>query len=406
MRIRKKYLFYVLAITSAMIGAVVTTIDTFISVMYVKDPWMLCLSMFVAGLLITFFICLLLSIPIRGKSIGSKFDPSFKKIRLLRKEELKYHLIAGIGNAIATISYFYIISLYRDPSTTLAFFQVVILYLLLIESIAEKNAPTMAEAQSSIMVAFGAVIASLSLKGEINLIGLFIVFIILNPAWVVFSIYQRKLKIMRINSSYNDAINIRMWNLVFTTIFTSLFVFIIRREHIFLFFQAFKHIEWLFLSMGVTFFSYILYIRALGIGKASVTQAVRASIIIFSIPFSIILSKIIPITIFEAPLHALIKTMGVILVIFGVISFALTEVKAYIFINISPGYSIKEIMKAIWKIKGIVRIDAIAGSYDIIAKARIRTLGKGYERIIRTLENIKGIENFKWQSILKEWEEL
>lgn len=406
MRIRKKYLFYVLAITSAMIGAVVTTIDTFISVMYIKDPWMLCLSMFIAGLMVTFFLCLILSIPIGGKSIGSKFDPSFKRIRLLRKEELKYHLMAGIGNAIATISYFYIISLYRDPSTTLAFFQVVILYLLLTESIAEKNAPTLAEAQSSIIVAFGAVMASLSLKSEINFLGLLIVFLILNPAWVVFSIYQRKLKIMRVNSSYNDAINIRMWNLVFTTIFTSLFVFIIRREHFFLFFQALKHIEWLFLSMGVTFFSYILYIRALGIGKASVTQAVRASIIIFSVPFSIILSKITPVTIFESPLHALIKTMGMILVILGVISFALTEVKAYIFINIRAGYSIKEIMEAIWKIKGIVRVNAIAGSYDIIAKARIRTLGKGYERIIRALENVKGIENFKWQSILKEWEEL
>lgn len=406
MRIRKKYLFYVLAITSAMIGAVVTTIDTFISVMYIKDPWMLCLSMFIAGLMVTFFLCLILSIPIGGKSIGSKFDPSFKRIRLLRKEELKYHLMAGIGNAIATISYFYIISLYKDPSTTLAFFQVVILYLLLTESIAEKNAPTLAEAQSSIIVAFGAVMASLSLKSEINFLGLLIVFLILNPAWVVFSIYQRKLKIMRVNSSYNDAINIRMWNLVFTTIFTSLFVFIIRREHFFLFFQALKHIEWLFLSMGVTFFSYILYIRALGIGKASVTQAVRASIIIFSVPFSIILSKITPVTIFESPLHALIKTMGMILVILGVISFALTEVKAYIFINIRAGYSIKEIMEAIWKIKGIVRVNAIAGSYDIIAKARIRTLGKGYERIIRALENVKGIENFKWQSILKEWEEL
>ena len=56
----------------------------------------------------------------------------------------------------------------------------------------------------------------------------------------------------------------------------------------------------------------------------------------------------------------------------------------------------------IWGIKGITNVAVVAGSYDIIAKARIRTLGKGYERIIRDLEKIRGIENFEWQSILKE----
>jgi hypothetical protein len=37
---------------------------------------------------------------------------------------------------------------------------------------------------------------------------------------------------------------------------------------------------------------------------------------------------------------------------------------------------------------------------------RTRSLGKGYERVIRRLEEVEGIEEFKWQSILKEWEEI
>ena len=90
----------------------------------------------------------------------------------------------------------------------------------------------------------------------------------------------------------------------------------------------------------------------------------------------------------------------------GVISYALTEVKSYIFIKLQPGFPIREVQQAIWEIKGITNVSVVGGSYDIIAKARIRTLGKGYENIIRALEDVRGIKNFEWQSILKEWEEL
>ena len=145
----------------------------------------------------------------------------------------------------------------------------------------------------------------------------------------------------------------------------------------------------------------------MGIGKASVTQAVRASSIIFAIPFIYVLSYIIPgITFVTDPVMLLLKIMGVILVILGVVSFALTEIKAYVFINTKGGYSIKELMEKVWAIKGVSSVAALAGSYDMIAKIRMRTLGKGYERIVRKLEGIEGIWEFKLQSILKEWEEI
>ncbi|KAA0014986.1 MAG: Lrp/AsnC family transcriptional regulator [Thermoplasmata archaeon] len=406
MRIRKKSLFYLLAILSSLIAAGVTSIDTYISIKYKINPWTLCLAIFIAGMIITLLLCIFLSIPIGKKAIGTRIDPSFYRIRLLRKEELPYHILAGIGNAVATIAYFFIISIYKDPSATISFFQVVILYLLLTESIAEKNAPTLAEVESSVIVTFGAIMASFSLQGEINFLGLLIVFAILNPAWVLFSIYQRRLKLMKINGRHNDAINIRFWNLLFTTLFTSLLVYFIDAKRFFEVAVVMKYWQIFFLSMGVTFFSYILYIRALGLGKASVTQAVKSSTIIFSIPFSILLSKFVHISLYESPQQLVIKTMGIILVVMGVISFALTEVKAYIFMKASTGYSIDELMRKIWKIKGITSVATVAGKYDIIAKARIRTLGKGYERIIRELEGIKGIERFEWQSILKEWEEV
>jgi DNA-binding Lrp family transcriptional regulator len=63
-------------------------------------------------------------------------------------------------------------------------------------------------------------------------------------------------------------------------------------------------------------------------------------------------------------------------------------------------------MNKLWKIKGVNRVCAVAGQYDFIIKIHTRTLLKGYERILRKVEEIPGINQFKWQSVLKEWEEV
>ena len=63
-------------------------------------------------------------------------------------------------------------------------------------------------------------------------------------------------------------------------------------------------------------------------------------------------------------------------------------------------------MNKIWNIKGVTHVTAVAGPYDFIVKIRTRTLVKGYEQIIRKIEEIPGIKNYKWQSVLKEWEDI
>jgi DNA-binding Lrp family transcriptional regulator len=151
----------------------------------------------------------------------------------------------------------------------------------------------------------------------------------------------------------------------------------------------------------------VFYIRALGIGKASVTQAVRASSVLFVIPFSILISyfNIIPPFTVD-PVMILIKVIGTTLVILGIVSFALNLVKAYVFINIKTGVSIEETMQKLWNIRGVTRVTATAGQYDFIVKIRTRTLVKGYERIIRKIEEIDAIKEYKWESVLKEWENI
>jgi len=413
MKIRRKYLFYALAFTSAIITAGVSTIDATISARYIPNPWAFGFSCFIVGIFISLIIVCIFSIPIKGRSLGSRIiDPSFKRLRLVRKEELKYHILAAVGNSILTIGYLTLLSMFGDPSTVLPFSQIAILYLILIESITEKNIPTLSEIQSSLIVTFGAILGSITLTGTITLESFAIVFLVVNPAWVLFSIYQRKLKLLKIDNRPNDALNIRFWNVVFACMFTAILVgvydLIVGTGHFIAGITAsIDHFNWVALTMGITFFSYVFYIRALGIGKASVTQAVRASTVLFAIPFSLLISYFNIIPPFSTdPVMILIKIIGTTLVILGIVSFALSLVKAYVFINVKPGYPIEETMDKLWSIRGVTRVTVIAGTYDFIVKIRIRTLVKGYERIIRKLEGIEAIKKYKWESVLKEWEKI
>jgi DNA-binding Lrp family transcriptional regulator len=412
MKIRKKYLFYLLAFLSSIIAALLTGIDVILEKV-LKSPWVLGLSIFYFGVLVSLIFTLILSISYKGKSIGSKFiDPTFKKIRFPKKKEIIYHLLAGMGNAILTIGYFSLLIIIKDPSVVLPFSQVVILYLVIIESVTEKNTPTLVEVQSSIIVTFGAILGSISISGTINLEALLIVFFVINPGWVLFSIFQRKLKLLKINNKTNDAVNIRLWNVIFACLFTIMFTLIFdslnsTNNFIESLNSSINYFIWLILIGIGTFFAYIFYIRALGIGKASVTQAVRSSIIIFTIPVSLILAYfgyIAPIA--TNPVLVLIKIIGIALIILGIVSFALTLIKAYIFIKLKPGYPIEETLQELWNIKGVDRVCAVAGDYDVILKIRTRTLVKGYENILRKLESIKAIKKFKWQSVLKELENI
>jgi len=414
MIIRKKYLFYLLAITSSVIAAAVTGIDSFVGSLPVfkTDPWAFAFSLFFVGVIITLLITLILSIKIKGESLGAKIlDPSFKQIRIVQKNEMKYHLIAGLVNAINTVGYCAIISTVQDPSVILSFSQIVILYLLLMESITEKDVPTLVEVQSSVIVTFGAILASISLTGEFQL---FIVFLVVNPTWAIFSIYQRKLKIMKIHNRPNDSINIRFWNVFFSCLFTALLLLIYdlftNGNHLITGFVTSLdpyYFLLLVLTMGTTFFSYVLYIRSLGLGKASVNNAIRASTIIFAIPFSILLLQLGVITEFSTdPVMLIIKVIGLVLIVMGIISFALTVVKSYIFITVKPGTPIKETMLKLWDIRGVSHVSVTSGKYDFIVKVSTRTLLKGYERIIRKIEEIEAIKKYHWESVLKDWEKI
>ena len=413
-KIRKRYLFFVLILASAIISAMVAGVDT-IAGNIIDNYWILSVSCFVLALLVSFTCSLVFSIPLKGKSIGSTvLDPSFRHIRLIKKQEVFYHILAGLGNAIMTIGYFalfYDKNLARDPSVILPFSQIVILYLVIAESITEKDTPTLVDIQSSLIVTFGAILGSISLSGTISLSALAIVFFIINPGSMIFSFYQRKLKMMKISERPNDSINIRVWNVIFALSFTLLLTFIFdiynqTNNVINGFFASIQFFGVIALMALGSFFSFVLYIRSLGIGKASIAQAVKSSVIIFGIPVTIILSTLGYTAFTTDPVLLLIKIIGMILMVLGISSFALTLTKAYVFIKMKPNQPIEETMKRLWKIKGVNRVCCIAGTYDFIIKIHTRTLLKGYEKILKKVEEIPGIREYKWLSVLKEWEEI
>jgi DNA-binding Lrp family transcriptional regulator len=217
---------------------------------------------------------------------------------------------------------------------------------------------------------------------------------------------------MKIKSKYNDSINIRFWNVIFS--FVILTICLCIYDLIFKNSTLIKGITtsinffgWISIIASGMFIIYILHIRALGIGKASVTQAIRSTIVIFTIPVSLILSYFSIIPLFSIdPMSLLIKISGITLIIFGILSYALTQVKAYLFITIKKKGNIKKIMNQFWAIRGVSHVSAVSGPFDLIVKIKTRTLIKGYERILNKVEQIKDVKGYRWESVLKDWERI
>jgi len=396
---RKRSLFYSLLFTAAVLDAIVAIFDAK-TMSLIKDPFAFADAFFIVAMLVCLLLVLFFSTGTRKRSIGSFIDPAFKRIRMVKRKELPYHILAGIGNATNTIAYFSLFFFFTDPSSVLPFFQVVLLYLMLIEAFSEKNAPTIAEVEAGVAVVFGAIMMSMT-RGIPEPNALIIVFLIMNPAYALFIIYQRRLKSMTFGSLSNDAINIRLWNVFFTMVFSLFFSLIISPGSIPLAFEAISmNFSLIATATTLSTISFILFIRALGISSASIAQAVKSASLIISLALSLLMGQLAGIE----STFALLKIMGAVLVVLGIVDISFTEVRSFLFVRLKSGEDSKELMKKIWDIKGVDSVSLVAGDYDIVARIRTRTLGKGYETIITKINNMKEVSEVHWNSILKEWE--
>jgi uncharacterized membrane protein len=90
----------------------------------------------------------------RRQSIGYSLDPDFDRLRLLPKKPMIYIVTAGFFAGISTLSYYVLVGA-SDASAMLPYGQLVIIYLLLGDLLAEKDSPTIIEIQSLVSILFG-----------------------------------------------------------------------------------------------------------------------------------------------------------------------------------------------------------------------------------------------------------
>ena len=138
----------------------------------------------------------------------------------------------------------------------------------------------------------------------------------------------------------------------------------------------------------------------------SIVNAIVSINIVLGIPLTFLGVKLAP-NIFESISYDaflwIIKIVGTIFVIVGILALSLSEVKAYILLRISSKHAV-DILDKIYKIRGVESVAAVAGDYDYVVKLRIRTLGKTYNIIVREIEKIKGIIQIMSLPIIREWE--
>ncbi len=407
--LRRKHLFYTLSISSGILSAIVVALDVWISSTMIRKPFLFGLSLFLVGTILHISLLLIMNISHGRNRVGEYIDPLFRGIVIPKGLLLRYLFLAGLSNAIASISYFIVITDVPDPSAVIPFTNLITGYLLIGDLLIEKEKPAIIEIQSIFMIILGALLINLS-KGKIDLIGLLLVLGPLNLGSFGYIFFQKKARSLRNGSSYYDSINLRVWSLVFTSMIFIAVIPLIEQSFLVILDGVMLALAFslpLMMDMLVTFFAYVFYIRALGLGKMSIVNALSSISVVVSLPLTLILALFVPSIQFVLidTVTLWIKLIGIVLMFIGIISLSLSEVTAYIFIKISNRKSI-DILNELLRIDGIEFASATAGRYDLIVRVRLRTLGKAYEKIVNRISKIDGIEDFIWLSTLKEWERI
>ncbi len=408
---RRKYLFYTLAFLSGAFTSLMVAMDIWISAKLIPDIWIFGISILWAGVYIHAFLLPILSLKIyENRPIGHFIDPLFKGVFVPSGKVLHYLIIASLGNAIASLTYFFLIDIMPDPSAVLPFSSVVIIYLIIGDMIIEKESPSIAEIEGLFMILIGVILVSFS-RGRIDPISLLLVLGPMNFGSFLYNYGQRKAKIFGRKIGQCDSINFRFWSLLFTTLIFSLLllIFYISPQIVLLgIYYSVVYFLPLAIDMVITFFAAVFYIRALGMGKMSIVNALSSTSVVIGLPLTLVLSFYFP-EVYKIPemtgLFLYLRSIGVILVFLGIIGISLSEVTAYILIRSRPGYSSK-LLEEIIRIRGVESVAAIVGRYDFIVRVRTRAYSKAYDTVLRKIIQLEGIEDVHWVSVLKEWERI
>jgi uncharacterized membrane protein len=358
---------------------------------------------------VTFSIMILLSIP---KSVGDKrrplgysLDPDFGRLSFLPKQPMVYLALAGLFAGISTFAY-YILTGLADASAVLPYGQLVILYLLFGDLFAEKDTPTIVEIQSIISITFGVLLIGVT-PGGFDLITLLLVLGPLNISSACLTYFQRKVKRYELEPGLRvDALNMRIWVLLFLNLtMSALTIPLLGPTDWQSMAEAFLPSMLFMIGSSIaTFFSVVFYVRALGRGSMSVVNSLTSISVVLGIPITLIGNFLLPGAfgdLLSDSFLMIIKGLGIILVMIGVIALQATDVRAMVFIKVKSETG--DILPDLFDIKGVEKASAIAGDYDYLICIKSRSLGKTRTNILNKLNEIPEIESHETLVVLQDY---
>ncbi len=401
--------FYFLAIGSGVMRTFSVAFDIVALNLIIADPLAFGFMSQWMSLLVTISLLLVLSIP-RGKrsprrALGYNLDPDFGRVRVLPKRPSIYLLIAGSLAGVSTFFYYYLASI-ADASVVLPYGQLVIVYLLLGDLLAEKDTPTIIEVQSIISVLIGVLLIGV-MPGGFDVPTLLIVLLPMNISSAFFTYYQRKTKRYEIEPGLRvDSLNMRLWSLLFLNLsFSAISIPLMGPATWTTIAATFSALVWLMVGSSVaTFLSLVMYVRALGRGSMSVVNSLSAVSVVLGIPVTLLGNIVLPGAFGSITADIFLWTLkifGIGLVIIGILSLQAADVRSLVIIKVKP--QTKDILPALFDIKGVEKASALAGKYDYLLSIKSRSLSKTRTGILNRIQTIPGVESVETMIVLKDY---
>ncbi|MFW9802715.1 MAG: Lrp/AsnC ligand binding domain-containing protein [Candidatus Thorarchaeota archaeon] len=401
--------FYILAIGSGVMRSFSVAFDIVALNTLISDPLAFGFMSQWTSFLVTVMLLLVLSIPQtksgNRRSVGYNLDPDFGRLRVLPKKPTLYLLLAGTFAGISTFFYYYLAS-NTDASVVLPYGQLVIIYLLIGDLLAEKDTPTVVEIHSIMSVMIGVLLIGVT-PGGFDIPTLFIVLIPMNISSAFYTYYQRKTKRYELEPGLRvDSLNMRLWSLLFLNISFSVIAVPLMDEVTWnIIAITFTSLVWMMVGSSATaFLSIVMYVRALGRGTMSVVNSLSAISVVLGIPITIIGNLMIPGAFGILPGDAFLWTLkffGIGLVIIGILTLQAADVRSLVIIKVKP--QTEDILPALFDIKGVEKAAALAGQYDYMLSIKSRSLSKTRTGILKKVQAIPGVEDIQTMIVLKDY---
>lgn len=341
----------------------------------------------------------------RKQPIGYSLDPDFDKLQLLPRKPMTYIVIAGFFAGISTLSYYFLVG-ESDASAMLPYGQLVIIYLLLGDLLAEKDSPTIIEIQSLVSILFGVLLIGTSPIG-FDLPALLIVLGPMNVSSAMITYYQRKTKRYEIKPGLRvDSLNMRLWSLLVLNSAMSLFMLPMLPANAWqLMAENVLQLLWMMVGSSLAaFLSIVMYIRALGKGSMAVVNSLSAISVVLGIPVTIIGNIFLPGGFGDLgndPFLWTLKVLGIILVMIGIVALQASDIRSIVLVKVKPMTG--DLLPALYAVKGVEKAAALAGELDYLLSIKSRNLSKTRSMILDKIQKIPGIDHIETLVVIREY---